>query len=249
MQALDHCTDKQLADLEVLLDREERKSRARNKLDSFYPETGPLRRELYPKQMEFFAAGVVHRERLMCAANRVGKTEGTGGYEVALHLTGLYPEWWMGRRFSEPVKCWVAGKTNETTRDIVQKKLFGEVVQGSRKSVDGTGLIPHKCLGEMAWKQGVTDLLDHVKIRHVSGADSMVGVKSYQQGRSSFEGTEQDVIWLDEEPPMDIYGECLIRTMTTHGMILVTFTPLEGWSEVVLSFFEETGLATGKVPT
>jgi hypothetical protein len=52
------------------------------------------------------------------AANRVGKTEGAGGYEMTCHLTGRYPDWWEGRRFSGPVRAWAAGKTNETTRDV-----------------------------------------------------------------------------------------------------------------------------------
>src|SRR5262245_8873710 len=51
-------------------------------LDSLYPDAGPLRRELYIPHQEFFAAGAEHRERLMLAANRIGKTEGIGGYEV-----------------------------------------------------------------------------------------------------------------------------------------------------------------------
>jgi phage terminase large subunit-like protein len=71
----------------------------------------------------------------------------------------------------------------------------------------------------------------------------VLGVKSYQQGRRSFEGTEQDLIWLDEEPPLDIYTECLVRTMTTDGLVMLTFTPLEGMSEVVLSF-----LPGGRIP-
>ena len=66
---------------------------------------------------------------------------------------------------------------------------------------------------------------------------SWAGFKSYNQGRRSFEGVEQDVIWLDEEPPADIYGECLIRTMTTGGIIMITFTPLLGRSEVVKGFY------------
>jgi phage terminase large subunit-like protein len=61
-------------------------------------------------------------------------------------------------------------------------------------------------------------------------------MKSYEQGRGSFEGTSQHVIWLDEECPMDVYGECLIRLMTTQGVLLLTFTPLEGMSETVLQF-------------
>ncbi len=47
---------------------------------------------------------------------------------------------------------------------------------------------------------------------------------------------KQHVIWLDEEPPADVYGECLIRTMTTNGIIMLTFTPLSGMSAVVLQF-------------
>jgi phage terminase large subunit-like protein len=35
-----------------------------------------------------------------------------------------------------------------------------------------------------------------------------------------------------------VYVECVVRTMTTGGLVLVTFTPLEGMSEVVLSFLE-----------
>jgi phage terminase large subunit-like protein len=65
---------------------------------------------------------------------------------------------------------------------------------------------------------------------------SVLIFKSYDQRREAFQGTEQDVIWLDEEPPLGIYTECLLRTMTTGGHLLCTFTPLLGLSEVVLSF-------------
>ncbi|MCW5980334.1 MAG: terminase family protein [Bryobacteraceae bacterium] len=64
-------------------------------------------------------------------------------------------------------------------------------------------------------------------------------LKSYDQRRESFQGTEQDVIWLDEEPPLDLYTECLMRTMTTGGTVMLAFTPLRGLSDVVLSFQRE----------
>ncbi len=205
-----------------------------------------MRRELYPKHLAFFRGGSQHRERLFMAANRVGKTEGVGGYEATLHLTGLYPDWWDGRRFDRPVSAWVAGKTNETTRDIVQTKMFGKVEgSGPSKRFAGTGIVPGDDIGDVGWRGGFPDLADNVAIRHKSGGWSSLGIKSYQQGRGSFEGTEQDLIWLDEEPPLDIYTECLVRTMTTNGLILVTFTPLEGMSEVVMSFLENGKLPEG----
>jgi phage terminase large subunit-like protein len=194
-------------------------------------------RQRYPKHMEFFAAGADYRERCFMAANRVGKTFGAGGYETTCHLTGQYPQWWSGRRFLGPVKWWAAGKTNETTRDVVQATLLGSIAQrDGRKHFDGTGVIPGEELGSVSWKQGVSDLADTVKVRHASGGWSTLGFKSYQQGRGSFEGTAQHGIWLDEEPPLDVYGECLIRTATTNGIVMLTFTPLEGISEVVIGF-------------
>jgi phage terminase large subunit-like protein len=88
----------------------------------------------------------------------------------------------------------------------------------------------------VTWKRGVEDLTDTVKVRHSSGGWSTLGMKSYEQGRGSFEGTSQHVIWADEELEMDVYGEMLIRTMTTQGIIFLTFTPLLGLSETVMQF-------------
>lgn len=194
-------------------------------------------REAYAQHMEFFSVGKDFRERCLMAANRIGKTV-TGCYEDTCHLTGEYPDWWPGRRFNRPTDGWVAGKTNETTRDILQRKLLGEIkYQGSRKVVSGTGIIPGHLIGDITWKQGVADLVDTVKIKHVpTGSWSRLGIKSYQQGRGSFEGTEKDFIHNDEEPPIEVYGEELIRTATTNGLVYLTFTPLEGMSEVVMSF-------------
>lgn len=193
-------------------------------------------RHKYPKHLEFFEAGATYRERCFLAANRVGKTV-SGAYEVSCHLTGLYPDWWHGCRFSTPVRFWAAGKTNETTRDIVQAALLGDIAyQGQRKVVSGTGLVPGYLLGSVTWKQGVADLVDTIKVKHVSGRWSTLGVKSYQQGRGAFEGTAQHGIWLDEEPPIEIYGECLTRTATVNGVVMITFTPLDGVSETVMQF-------------
>jgi phage terminase large subunit-like protein len=203
---------------------------ARRKILSYFPDTGPLRRELYPKHLEFFRAGADHRERLMLAANRIGKTEGVGGYEIAVHLTGQYPAWWEGRRFSRPVRCWASGDTSKTVREIIQHKLLGPA------GAWGTGLIPGDSIARCVRAAGAADTVDILYVKHVSGGQSTLNFKSYDQRREAFQGTEQDVIWLDEEPPQDIYTECLLRTMTNNGMLMLTFTPLMGMSEVVLSF-------------
>lgn len=201
-------------------------------------------RHLYQQHLEFFRLGAEVRARCFMAANRVGKTFSAGGYEMSCHLTGRYPHWWPGRRFRHPIRAWACGKTNETTRDIVQTTLLGDIeYHGMRKVVDGSGVIPRDAIGtqagSIAWKQGVQDLLDTIKIKHSSGGWSKLGFKSYQQGRGSFEGTAQHVVWDDEEPPIDVYNEQVIRTATTKGIIMVTFTPLEGMSDVVRQFLPD----------
>lgn len=177
------------------------------------------------------SGGVVH--------HNCGKTE-TGAYETAVHLTGRYPEWWEGRRFDRPVKAWAAGDTSKTVREIVQAKLLGAA--GER----GTGMIPGETLVKVTTKSGVADAADTVYVRHATGGISTLVLKSYDQRRESFQGTEQDLIWMDEEPPENIFTECVLRTMTTNGLVLLTFTPLNGWTEVVEKFLNETERASAK---
>src|ERR1700740_1232432 len=92
--------------LEILV-RELERRKQRNKIDEFYKT--PENRAGYPVHMSFFEAGKTFRERLILAGNRIGKTEGIGGYETVLHLTGVYPDWWPGRRVDKPVSWWVGG--------------------------------------------------------------------------------------------------------------------------------------------
>src|SRR5215831_17620766 len=128
---------------------------------------------------------------------------------------------------------WVAGTTNETTRDTVQRILVG------RTGRHGTGSIPKDAILELVPARGTPDLLDSIKVRHVSGGVSVIGLKSYQRGRESFQGETLDYLWFDEEPPADIFTEGLTRTNVNQGPAWVTFTPLLGMSETVRRFLLE----------
>lgn len=213
--------------------REEDEYRAGRRFWTYYPEEGPLRRSLYPKHMAFFAAGAIHSERAAMAANRVGKTEGIGAFEVTAHLTGLYPDWWTGRRWDRPINCLTGGNTGTTTRDILVAKLLGP------KEARGTGMLPATTLGKPVPAPGIRDHVDYVKVKHVTGDWSTLQFRSYDQGRAAWEGTERDIVWFDEEPPEDIYTEGVMRTMTTRGMVIATFTPLNGLTDVALSFLPD----------
>lgn len=241
--------EQQLREIEEL-EAELIRRASRNKLEALYPETGPLRRELYSKHMEFFAAGGQHkpmttcgkdcdgsghRERASVSSNRCGKSFGLGCYESVLHLTGRYPKWWIGRRFEKPIEAWAAGVNGQTVhRDILQPYFIG------KPNAIGTGMIPADCLGRMVSARGLPEAYQTIYVKHVTGGWSELSFKSFEQGRESFQGTSKHLIWLDEECEMDIYTECVTRTMATGafegGIIMCTFTPLWGMSDVVKYF-------------
>ena len=60
------------------------------------------------------------------------------------------------------------------------------------------------------------------------GGVSTIGFKSCDQGREKFQGSSLDFVWFDEEPPRDVYEECLMRVMDKKGEIFGTMTPLKG---------------------
>jgi len=188
----------------------------------------------YPKQEKFHNSGLEHRERLFRAGNQLGKTL-AGGMEIAMHLTGEYPDWWKGRRFDGPVIVWAGGVTSESTRDNPQRVLFG------RPGAVGTGTVPGRLIvGDPVRARGIADLFDFVRVKHVpSGETSLVYFKSYEKGREKWQGESVHIVWFDEEPPQDIYSEGLTRTNATKGIVFITATPLLGMSEVVRRFLME----------
>lgn len=192
----------------------------------------------YPKQAAFHELGLKYRERLFSAGNQLGKTY-SGAAELAYHLTGLYPQWWKGRRWSRATS-WLAGsESGELTRDGMQRLLIGPP---SIEEAWGTGLIPKENIAQKPKRRaGVKDAIDAVVVNHVQGGQSVVRFKSFDQGRSKWQADTVDGVWLDEEPPYDVYEEAVTRTNATEGSVYITFTPLKGMSQVVMNFFQHPG--------
>lgn len=209
---------------------EQNRRNKRNRLASYSP---------YPRQIEFHDNGAKARERLFMAGNQLGKTL-AGAAELAMHLTGRYPDWWEGRRFDEPILAMCGSESTELTRDGIQRQLIGPP---DEESEWGTGFIPGDAIHSYSRRIGVADALDTVTVNHESGGKSTLLIKSYDQKRRKWQANTAHVVWFDEEPPLDIYMEGLTRTNATEGLVYLTFTPLLGMSEVVMMFFEENEAA------
>jgi len=217
-----------------MISREKR----RGLIYKLFPETGDRRRELYPQHMEFFRSGTNVMSRLAMCANGVGKTLSMGGYEFALHATGLYPEWWEGVRYTKPIRAWFAGESMKSTRTNQQKVLLGE--PNSEKA--GGGLIPTELIDFDTLRRwpGSGGLIDTCHIKHASGGMSMIGARTYQQDFIDWAGENLDLGWMDEPPPILHYQELVTRTRgSEHPCIMLTHTPKKGATEIVVLFTGE----------
>jgi phage terminase large subunit-like protein len=218
----------------------------KNKLSEYFPDEGIYARRLYPKQLKFFAAGKDYMMRAMIAANQSGKTLACA-YEMALHLTGLYPDWWEGRRFTKPVNAWAIGVSSSRVKSTIQKYLLGSEFD------IGTGMIPADCIARppTSSASGVAGLKSEIFVKHytngVYDGISTLELKSYADEREKFQGSRLDVIWMDEEDKKGpgIFNECITRFATTNGIMLCSFTPLYSLSEVVLSFIPDIKFPPG----
>ena len=134
------------------------------------PEQGPTCRILYRKANRFLQAGSQYPERGFIAANRIGKTE-TAAFELRCHLTGRYPDWWEGRRWSRPTDWRAAGYTMLTTRDILQTALLGP--HEGVPVQQWNGMIEGKYVQAVTRKSGgIPNCVDTFYVEHVSGGIS-----------------------------------------------------------------------------
>jgi hypothetical protein len=182
------------------------------------------------------------QQTMLMAANRSGKTM-SAGYHFALDLTGDYPEWWQGGRFRFGTDCVALGVDNLQLKDVVQKELFGDVID---KQFTGGWVHPSEIVN-VEWSPQTVGLARRVTIRSKFGT-SFVTLRSYTQSKTgqatlSFAGTSKDVIWVDECPPDALVGQLVMRTMTGNqgsgGKIRYTMTPELGVTKLVNSFMEQ----------
>ena len=169
-------------------------------------------RRIHKKQLAFHKCR--KRNRWVFGGNRSGKTE-CGAVEAIYIARGVHPY----RRNRQNVFGWVVSLSQQVQRDVAQKKILSYlrpdqivdiVMLSGRKDSPSSGVI------------------DQIVVRNELGGTSVIGFKSCDQGREKFQGSSLDFVWFDEEPPKDIYEECLMRVLDRRGDIFGTMTPLKG---------------------
>ncbi len=188
------------------IENELKKRREGNKL------AGYNKGKRHKKQIAFHKCK--KRNRWVFGGNRSGKTE-CGAVECLWMLRGIHPY----RKNRKDVFGWAVSLSTQVQRDVAQAKILH--------------YLPKSWIEDITMLSGRRDspaggVIDQIKIKNVFGGISTLGFKSCDQGREKFQGSSLDFVWFDEEPPRDIYEECLMRVMDRRGDIFGTMTPLKG---------------------
>lgn len=173
--------------------------------------------ERHFKQSAFYKAP--QSIRALFWGNRVGKTE-VGAMEVARYLLGEHEY----RDIEPPVEAWVICPSFDAQFETTQPKLLR--------------YIPEKSIVHRQHLRG--NILSQLMVKTDRGI-SRVNFKSYEQGREKFQGAGKRIIWFDEEPPRDIFEECLVRQEAGQPLdIVLTMTPIKGMTWVYDTIYIST---------
>ncbi len=167
---------------------------------------------VHEKQMLFHKCP--KRNRWVFGGNRSGKTE-CGAVECIWLARGIHPF----RKNKKCVNGWVVSVSRQVQREVAQSKILHYL---------NPDWIVDVCMMEGKREGYENGIIDYIVIKNVSGLNSKIYFKSADQGREKFQGASLDFVWFDEEPPEDIYYECLMRVFDKKGDIFGTMTPLKG---------------------
>ena len=189
----------------------------------------------FEHQLTFFKTGTSERRGIL-AANRIGKTVSTC-YETAMHLTGIYPDWWEGHRFNGPITAMVAGEGWSQVALVLQNELLGTQDVKITENL-GSGAIPKDRIITATMRNDGANCIG-CEIKHSTGGNSYLLFANYTQEVRQLQGFKLNLAVFDEQPPDDFFSEIVTRTATTQGKVLCSFTPLKGLNGLVSKFWNK----------
>lgn len=173
--------------------------------------------EPHAKQLQFHQSPA--RGRLFIGGNRSGKTVG-GATESCWRALGEHPY------LSVPPPPTYGRVVGVDWTDGVEKIVRPEISRW---------LPPSKIRGG-SWEVGYDSQLKTLTLENGSTIEFM----SYEQKTAAFAGTSRHWIWFDEEPPQEIWAECLLRLLDTGGDWWITMTPVEGMTWTYDDIYERS---------
>lgn len=169
--------------------------------EAFQKDNGIYFYEPHAKQIAFHESSAPYR--MFCGANRSGKTL-AGAAELVWYALGTHPY----KKVSVPNEQWVVSTDYNVQKEASQRAVM-------------SFLPTNEILGNPSHiKAGV---IDTIYLKN----GSVISFKSTDSGVSRFAGAAKRGIWFDEEPPKEIWQECIARIGAGQQLdIWLTMTPI-----------------------
>jgi phage terminase large subunit-like protein len=210
-----------------------------HKIDFFEP---------YPWQKEFAEATSLYAECAAFKGNRVGGTI-IGAAMAVYHATGLYPEWYKGKRFECPTRGLIITVDFGQQKRGAQRILFGfrELGYGVGPITDSEGkfqpapMMPKDMIISTTQSREEPGSISEACIRHVpTGLHSYISFMSQKQSQDTLMGDELHWIWMDEFPENErMYTQAITRIETSRDIIFVTATPEHGRNDITARYLDQ----------
>lgn len=176
----------------------------------------------------------------LTGGNQLGKTT-VAGEVIAINALGDYDEfpWYEGLRVKGDITIICASETLEKTDLVMAGKLFGEYLgRDGTERKRANGLIPKN---RIIHTQYAGHHLSRAVVKRADGSRATFLFLAYSMRKERLQSITAHMVWLDEEPSLEIYNEFLARTNATHGPILLTMCPNKGRTPLLAMFNLGTG--------
>ena len=177
-----------------------------------------------------------HSEMLILGGNRAGKTEYAAKRIaqafVGADLNGFAPDWIKDKFKKRGLNIWCLHTTNMTSvsmqQNVFQKYLPPELKEAKRSKST-----------QVSWTQK-NGFSDNTAVYN----GNQIWFLNYSQDIKVVEGGEVDFVWCDELVPADWLETLKYRLITRNGKLLVTFTPILGYTQTVKEFISTSRIKT-----
>ena len=167
-------------------------------------------------------------ELLILGGNRSSKSEFAAKRMaqafLGADLSGNAPDWVKERSDNRGIRIWCLHTTHMTSVSS-QQNVFYKYLPSELKSAQRS---KHT---QVSWTQK-NGFSDNTAVYN----KNQIWFLNYSQDIKVVEGAEVDYVWCDEMVPSDWLDTLRYRLVTRNGKLLVTFTPLLGYSQVVKSY-------------
>ena len=186
------------------------------------------------------ADGLLNRfnELVGLGGNRAGKTEWAAKRMaqafVGADLSGNVPPWIHDKISQRGVRIWCL-HTSSMTSIAMQQTVFYKYLPAELKSTKRNNNIQISYTQKNGFSENTAVYMKN-----------QIWFLNYKQDIKVVEGGEVDYVWCDELVPQDWLDTLRYRLITRNGKLVVTFTPVQGYTQTVKDYVNSAKITKWK---